>query len=270
MASAVANLERVRKGNERFNEEAREWDSVPGLHVSGQKTYAAILKRLNSQPNTTSSQQQVLEIGCGTGILSFLLAPHVKRIVAVDAAQGMIDVLCEKLQKEDAPKNILPLALLLEDPEDSALPSANLSEPHGARQKFDLITSHQVLHHIPDLQSVLTTMYNCLSPTGCVMLTDFEDFGPEAKRFHPAARMEGVARHGIKATDMEAMMREIGFKNVQIKSYWTAEKPVEKFDGEFGPKGKAKDGQGEKMRFPYVLCYGEKGDDKKAVPQQNL
>jgi 2-polyprenyl-3-methyl-5-hydroxy-6-metoxy-1,4-benzoquinol methylase len=255
MASAVSNLRSVSNGNERFNQEALSWDSRPFVHTASQRASIAILEILNKQG---SKPKQVLEIGCGTGILSYLIAPHVVRVVAVDAAQGMIDVLKQKLTKPDAPSNIVPVAVLLEDPEDRALPPAAANEPDGARQKFDLITSHLVLHHIPDLEEVLRTMFGCLAPGGKVMLTDFEDFGPEAKRFHAASKMAGVERHGINATQMTEILQKIGFANVSVKPEWTMEKKVEKFAGEYGDKGAPEAGMGETMHFPFVLCYGEK------------
>ncbi|KAK1812063.1 hypothetical protein LTR12_013566 [Friedmanniomyces endolithicus] len=273
MASAASNLRATassdknsrNNGNARFKDEALSWDSRPFVHEASQAAAAAILARLNENnakhPSDDKSQTkhlQVLEIGCGTGILSFLLAPHVARIVAVDAAEGMIVVLSQKLHKTpDAPKNILPVAVLLEDPEDAALPPAHTDQPGGPRQKFDLVTSHLVLHHIPDLRAVLQTMLGCLVPGGRVMLTDFEDFGPEAQRFHPVARMAGVERHGIQAREMAEMMREVGFAGVDVGAAWTMRKKVEKFEGEFGDGG-VKPGLGEMMDFPFVLCYGER------------
>jgi SAM-dependent methyltransferase len=256
MASAVADLRAVNAGNKRFNQEALSWDTRPFVREASEEAEKAISaksKALNWKP------KQVLEIGCGTGIMSFLIAPHVERVVAIDAAEGMIDVLKQKLQKDDAPKNILPIAVLLEDPEDPNLPPAKESQPKGPRQKFDLITSHLVLHHIPDLKGVLDTMLGCLAPGGRIMLTDFEDFGPEAKRFHARSKLDGVERHGINAKMMEGLLKEVGFVNTSVKPEWTMTKTIEKTPGEFGPEGKPESSdQGEKMDFPFVICYGER------------
>ncbi|KAK5125874.1 hypothetical protein LTR08_005121 [Meristemomyces frigidus] len=255
MVSAVSNLSGT-GGNERFNKEAAAWDSRPFVHEASQGAAEAILRKCIA---LSVSPQQVLEIGCGTGILSFLIAPHVERLVAIDAAEGMIEMLEQKLQKPGAPKNIVPVAVLLEDPEDASLPPADPAKPNGQRQKFDLITSHLVLHHIPDLKAVLETMFGCLTLGGRVMLTDFQDFGSEAKRFHPASKLGGVERHGIRITDMTASMKEVGFKHVEVRAEWTMSKKVERFDGEFGDSGgPPRDDAGEMMNFPFVLCYGEK------------
>ena len=256
MASAASNLRATSNGNDRFNQEALNWDARPFVHEASQAASKAILDKLQE---LRTQPKQVLEIGCGTGILSFLIAPHVKRLAAVDAAEGMIEVLKRKLAKPDAPKNIVPVAVLLEDPDDSSLPLPDGSSEGGQRQRFDLITSHLVLHHIPDLRAVLKTMLACLAPGGKVMLTDFEDFGPEAKRFHPASKMGGVERHGINAKDMTALMEGVGFTNIDVKPAWTMSKKVEKFEGEFGKEGMVRPEMGEVMEFPFVLCYGEKG-----------
>lgn len=259
MASAVANLSNRQANDSRFNKEAAAWDSRVGVQKASKHASEAILSHLNGLSfEKPLSEVDVLEIGCGTGILSFLLAPHVKRIVAVDAAEGMIDVLKQKLAKPDAPKNIVPLALLLENPEDPALPPADPSKPDGTRLKFDLITSHLVLHHIPELSPVLETMLGCLAPGGRVTLTDFENVGPESQRFHPKSKLDGVCRHGIGARHMEALMMQAGFVEVEVEPKWTMSKTVEKFEGEFGEDGKEKDGMGEPMDFPFVLCYGMK------------
>lgn len=252
MASAVSNLRAVNSGNARFNKEALNWDNRPFVREASTAACKAILSRSHS---LSFKPQQVLEIGCGTGILSFLIAPHVQRVVAVDAAEGMIDVLKQKLVGPDAPKNIVPVAVLLENPEDPSLPAG----ADGQRQKFDLITSHLVLHHIPDLGGVLKTMLGCLAPGGRVMLTDFQDYGPQAKRFHAESKLDGVERHGIHVETMTKLMEDVGFRNVSVTPTWTMPKMVEKFAGEFGAEGKPADSsQGEVMDIPFVLCYGER------------
>ena len=258
MASAAASLHAA-SGNERFNAEAAAWDQNPFVHEASKEACSALLQRITKLEISGPQQElDALEIGCGTGLLSFNLAPFVHSLVAVDAAQGMIDVLKEKLQKSDAPKNIVPVCVLLEEPEDRSLPPASSSDSDGLRMRFDLITSHLVLHHIPDLKAVLTTMLGCLKPGGSVALTDFEDFGPEARRFHPKSKMAGVERHGINQESMTQVMQEIGFKNVKVERAFAMMKTVETIEGEFADKGRAAPGQGEVMNFPFVVCMGER------------
>lgn len=215
----------------------------------------------------------MLEIGCGTGLLSFRIAPHVRSLLAIDAAPGMIDALEKKLRKaKDDDKaggagtafdNIQPLCIMLEDPEDNRLPPRSPDEPtKGAsapRKKFDLILSHLVLHHIPDLRQVLQTMYGCLKSGGFVALTDYEDFGPEARKFHPEAKMFGVERHGIKREWFSDLMKEVGFVDVDVRPAWTMTKEVESFPGEWGQEKPSGEGVSlPTMDFPFLLCKGRK------------
>ncbi|KAI1627459.1 S-adenosyl-L-methionine-dependent methyltransferase [Exophiala viscosa] len=259
MATAASSLHAA-TGNERFNNEAANWDNNPFVHEASKQAWKAILAKFPALKDAPGQNGlDVLELGCGTGLLSSIIAPYAKRVVAVDAAPGMIEVLKNKLQKPGAPQNIYPLAVLLEDADDKRLPPADESDPNGPRLRFDLIISHLVLHHIPDLGKVLTTMKDCLKHSAWVALTDYEDAGPDSKSFHARSRMEGVARHGIHLETMEVLMNEVGFVNVNVERAWSMDKNVEKVDGEFGEAGRAsRAGQGQVRSFPFLLCMGEK------------
>jgi 2-polyprenyl-3-methyl-5-hydroxy-6-metoxy-1,4-benzoquinol methylase len=251
MASAVSRL--AGSGNERFNAEAANWDKNPLVHEASKEACTALLQRYpDLQIQGPGKGLDVLEIGCGTGILSFNMAPFVRQVVAIDAAEGMIDVLKGKIEQSKEVNNITPIAVLLEDPEDPSLPAGS----DGKRMKFDLVLSHLVLHHIPDLKAVLTTMLGCLKSGGSVALTDFEDFGPEARHFHAHAKMAGVERHGINREAMTALMEEVGFTNVKVERAWAMKKQVETYEGEFGDKGRPSEGQGELMNFPFIVAQG--------------
>jgi SAM-dependent methyltransferase len=237
----------------RFNAEAAAWDKNPDVHRASALAHKSIISYFPS-----SSSYDVLEIGCGTGLLSFLVTTHVRSLTAVDAAEGMINALNLKLESQPDVKNLRAVFAMLEDPEDPLI-RADPVENNWKEQvdpatlpvrKFDLILSHLVLHHIPDLESTVATMFGCLKPGGSVALTDFEDFGPEARKFHPEARMNGVCRHGIQRKEMQRMLTEAGFVDVNIATAFTMEKGVESVPGE-GVKG-------EKMDFPFLICMGRK------------
>lgn len=256
----------------RFNAEAAAWDNNPDVHVATQLASEAILKRFpelqrrKDAGKVSSDGPQILEIGCGTGLLSLKMAPYAKSLLAVDAAAGMIDALKLKLNNDASPKNVHPLSAMLEDPEDERLPPASAVDstaPDGPgsapRQKFDLILSHLVLHHIPELEPLLATMHGCLKPGGYIALTDFEDFGPEARKFHPEAKMGGVERDGINRQRFVGMMQDAGFMDVDAITGFTMEKEIERYPGEWGAE-KPKDKELAMMDFPFLLCTARKPD----------
>lgn len=235
-------------GLERFDSEATKWDNNPFIQsatLSTFRTLQPIIYQLSSEKGP--SGLEVLEVGCGTGLLSLYIAPLVDKLVSVDAAPGMIEVLKTKLALPGAPQNITPLLLLLENPEDPMLPPQSALALSGApRKKFDLILSHLVMHHVPDLKRFIRTLWSCLNHGGRVALTDFEDFGPLSIMFHPKSRLTGVARHGIHRVQMELLMEEVGFEDVKVWTGWTMQKEVKEWEGY----------EGRTLTFPFLVCEG--------------
>ncbi|RFU28715.1 hypothetical protein B7463_g7608, partial [Scytalidium lignicola] len=259
-------------GNERFNTMAAQWDTNPFVNRASTmalKTLLTHVPKLQSHHHNPDHPEQdqgldVLEVGCGTGLLSFMIAPYVRSLTAVDTAEGMIQAFKQKLAQRPEVKNLLPVYAMLEDPDDGRiLPDPLSSKEKGeeednnkanlAPRRFDLVISHLVLHHIPSLPQILSTMHGCLKPGGSIALTDFEDFGPEAKRFHPESRMDGVERHGIRRRDIEAMIKEAGFVDVEVTTAFELEKDVEK-----EPGSGIVEGSSPKMVFPFLICKGRK------------
>ncbi|KAJ5481182.1 hypothetical protein N7539_007076 [Penicillium diatomitis] len=235
----------VSEGNERFNSEAANWDTNPVVLEATRHAFQTLKPIIQTMSSSSSHGLDVLEVGCGTGLLTTQVAGLVNTIVAIDPAAEMIKMLQTKLTSNSAPKNILPIAQLLEDPEDPALPPADPASPFGQRRKYDLITSHLVLHHVPDLEPFLKVLLGCLKPRGRVALTDFEDFGPQAKYFHPPSKLDGVERHGIPREGFADLMRKVGFIDVNVWVGWTMDVSTEEWSD--APS---------KMPFPFLVCEG--------------
>lgn len=250
-------------GNERFNAMAAEWDSNPFVNKASARALQTLLEQFPKLQNHDKAHPDqgldVLEVGCGTGLLSFMMAPHVRSLTAVDTAEGMIEAFKLKLAQKPEIKNLLPVHVMLENPDDARIridpldPQKDSVDPSTLPPRhFDLIISHLVLHHIPSLPQILSTMLGCLKPGGSIALTDFEDFGPEAKRFHPESRMDGVERHGIPRQQITEMIKEAGFVDVDVKIAFELTKSVEAHPG----AGIKEDSP--QMNFPFLLCLGKK------------
>ena len=244
---------------------AAAWDSNPDVHRASEAAAQAILAQFKhihalkdkSQDTVASRGPDILEIGCGTGLLTLRMAPYARSVVAVDAAAGMIGALKQKLARQENASitNVQLLNTLLVDPDAPELPSP--VDGGSGRRRFDLILSHLVLHHIANLKELLTTMIGCLKPGGSVALTDYEDFGLEARKFHPEAKMAGVGRHGIDRRWFEGLMQQVGFVNVDVREGFRMRKDVERYPGEWGHK-KPNGVTFEQMDFPFLLCCGTK------------
>ncbi|KAJ4351820.1 uncharacterized protein N0V89_007164 [Didymosphaeria variabile] len=243
--------------NARFDQEAAQWDSNK-KHAEGvNKAFDAIKRYVPAFSDGTSKNLDVLEIGCGTGLLSFQLSSYVRSIVGVDTSDGMIDAFNAKTASlpDPANANLAAVNVLVQSADDVHLQAAAaaLAQRRGESGKdvpyrFDLVVSHLTLHHIPSLGELLATLKDCLRPGGMLALTDYEDSGPEAIEFHAESKRPGVERHGIKKSEIEDIIDGVGFNEVVVERAFELRKEVEAKDG----------GSKREMDFPFLICLGKK------------
>ena len=86
--------------------------------------------------------------------------------------------------------------------------------------------------------------------SGKVMLTDYENFGPEARKFHPESKMAEVERHGIEREEMRRLMEEAGFVDIKVEVAFEMSKLVETEPGS-GINGPS-------IVFPFLVCEGRR------------
>ncbi|EST07171.1 Methyltransferase type 11 [Kalmanozyma brasiliensis GHG001] len=203
-------------GNDRFDAEAATWDSKPEVVESSRLCLRTLLHHSPKYVPSLGSAS-VLEIGCGTGLLTVPLAEHVGSVLALDTAKGMIGMLNAKVATQGLGEKVTAKVKLLENAEDDVL----------ERKKFDLVVSHLVFHHVPDMRQLVAVMLDTLKQGGRVWISDFEDDGPQAEAFHPKDKHAGVERHGLKAQEMEGIMIQAGFKDVEVFESFRMDKEVE-------------------------------------------
>lgn len=186
-----------------FDKVAREWDKDK-MHLERSEAIAEMLKKMV----TLSSGRTALEMGAGTGILSFLLKDQLAEITLVDSSSEMIKVCEEKIEYHQA-KHIKSLCMDLEQ-----------SDPG---QKYDLLYSQMVLHHVTEVEAMLKKFYALLNPGGYLAIADLypEDgsfHGPEVKvhlGFDPEKLKEKLEMEGFKAVESRTcfeVKRESGRK----------------------------------------------------------
>ena len=75
-----------------FNKEAATWDEQPGRVAIANNIGASILRQIKLDPS-----MDVMEFGCGTGLITLQIQPHVHSITGVDNSDGMLGVLNAKI-----------------------------------------------------------------------------------------------------------------------------------------------------------------------------
>jgi predicted TPR repeat methyltransferase len=176
---------------ERFNETAHQWDSSERrVHLAD-----AIYKKI-AEVIPLKSDMELLDLGAGTGLLTFKILPYVKSITAVDISSGMLEQLMKKVTQETA------VITLLTD-----LCKAPLD------REFDGVISSMTLHHIKELQTLFKNLYLNLKEGGFLALADLEH---EDGSFHSDHKEgnEGVHHFGFKEDDLRYIMEFVGFKKI--------------------------------------------------------
>lgn len=148
--------------------------------------YHALVDRLESgiviEHARARSGAEVLEIGCGTGLVLARVAPHAARSVGVDLSAGMI-------------RQARARGLDVVRGSATALPFRDAS--------FDVVYSFKVLAHVPEIERALEEAARVTRPGG-VMLLEF--YNPWSLRYL-ARRLAGARRIGRAHTEADVPTR---------------------------------------------------------------
>ncbi|MBN1543203.1 class I SAM-dependent methyltransferase [candidate division KSB1 bacterium] len=137
----------VEKNRKFWNRRAAGYDRQV-LKLYG-KAYALSIEKAVEALTPT---EHVLEIGCGTGIVTLDVAPHVGHLVAVDVASEMVRLAEEKAAARD-----------LRNCEFHVADGESLEFADSA---FDAVLLFNTLHAVADPQALLCEIHRVLKPGG--------------------------------------------------------------------------------------------------------
>lgn len=181
-------MEQVRRD---FEAVAARWDSNPTRVKIARDVGDAILHEVKLTP-----QMDVLDYGCGTGLLAMQLQPHVHSVCGADSSPAMVAVLQDKITTLK-PGNVSTQLVDFE---------------HGAHAGgvYDLIVSSMVTHHIPDTAALLREWKRLLRPQGQIA---FADLDSEDGSFH--GDNTGVFHLGFDRAKLRELLLSAGFGAVR-------------------------------------------------------
>ena len=185
-----------------FDKRAKDWDSDPKKVERARAVADAIRKAV-----PLSANMNALEIGCGTGLLSFALQEDLGQITLADTSQGMLDVLSGKIASSGV-KNMHPVRLDLS------------SDPLPA-EKYHITYSLMVLHHIHDAKGILSNFYDVLEPNGCLVVADLDK---EDGSFHTDGSTD--VHLGFDQNELQKWVEDAGFGNVQFSIAYEIKKEI--------------------------------------------
>lgn len=182
-----------RAGVAHFNAVAATWEEDPTRTALARAVAGAILEAV-----PLAGTERAMEFGCGTGLVTGLLAPAVGHLLATDNSAGMLDVLRRKV-RELGIRNVEPL-------------EADLAQRMPAGP-FDLVFSSMTLHHIGDVAGLVARIHDVIAPGGRIA---FADLAKEDGSFH-GADVPGVMHHGFEPAQLTRWLEAAGFADVQVR-----------------------------------------------------
>jgi tRNA (cmo5U34)-methyltransferase len=174
-----------------FDKVASSWDDEPRRVKLAADVADAISREAGLSPD-----MDVLDYGCGTGLVTMHIQPHVNSITGADTSQGMLDV----LRRKSIEFGLNNIRTTLIDP----------SKDTPVEGKFHLIVSSMTLHHIEDVQALINNLYRLLLPGGRLCIADLDN---EDGSFH--SDTTGVAHFGFDRGEIGNMLSKAGFNGIR-------------------------------------------------------
>jgi 2-polyprenyl-3-methyl-5-hydroxy-6-metoxy-1,4-benzoquinol methylase len=202
-----------------FDQEAVNWDQIPGRVKVARDIAQSMIREITLTP-----YMDVMDFGCGTGLLTFALQPFVRSITGVDSSEGMLDVFKTKI-KEHNLNNVKSDYI-------------DLDKGDVLTGSYHLIVSSMTLHHVKEIGPLLKLFHQILLPSGTLCIADLDlDDG----QFH--SNNEGVFHFGLDRKELHRMFIDTGFSDVKHLTAAQIEKPV---------------GEGKSRLFTMFLMIGRK------------
>jgi ubiquinone/menaquinone biosynthesis C-methylase UbiE len=174
-----------------FDKLAVSWDDEPRRLKLASELAGTIMREVE-----LARDMDLLDFGCGTGLITLHLQPHVRSLRGADTSAGMLEVLQGKLNEH----GITNVSLLLLDP----------AKEVRIDGRYHLVVSGMTMHHIVDIKTLLREFHRILLPGGRVCIADLDE---EDGSFH--SDNTGVVHFGFDRPEMASMLASAGFKEIK-------------------------------------------------------
>ncbi|HEV2859348.1 MAG TPA: methyltransferase domain-containing protein [Solirubrobacterales bacterium] len=173
------------------------------LMAPARRLRLALAEREVARRSAGDGRLQVLDAGCGDGLLSLAIAKHHSAwaIVGVDLREDMLD----GARRRAAARGLSNVRFV----------PGNLEEPLPEAGR-DVVLAVECLSEIPDDRRALQMMFGALRSGGSLVLQVPERDWQPVLPGSPGTWREQV-RQGYTAEQLEALLRESGFSDVQVR-----------------------------------------------------
>jgi len=180
-----------------FDLAALTWDEKPRRIKLAKDIFASLTGRVE-----LTEGMEVLDFGCGTGLLSLQVLERTGSVTCADSSSGMLEVLESKVNSARL----------------SCVKTIHLKSDDGSglTGSYDLITMSMALHHVADAASLVRRLAGLLKPGGSLCVADLY---PDNGSFH--SDNTGVYHFGFTRETMEnyygmAGLHDFGFTTAAV------------------------------------------------------
>jgi cyclopropane fatty-acyl-phospholipid synthase-like methyltransferase len=191
------------KEKDHFAHKSKSWD-MNSKRVKNAKAIAeSILKNIK-----LDSKMELMDFGAGTGLLTYFVAPKVRKIVAVDNSPSMLEQFREK-----SSEFLCETEIIRKDMSAETLD-----------RKFDGIISSMTIHHLEDTATLFSKFYKMLNENGFIAIADLDS---EDGTFH--SEDTGVHHYGFDREVLKTIASDAGFGEIHFETVSIIKKPHRDF-----------------------------------------
>jgi ubiquinone/menaquinone biosynthesis C-methylase UbiE/DNA-binding transcriptional ArsR family regulator len=161
-----------------FRAHAGEWNRIRKLHVPEAAVEDAIVAALAERP-----LRSLLDLGTGTGRILELFGPQIERGLGIDLSPAMLAIARAHLDRAGL--------------RNCAVRQGDIYDLPVARESFDAVIVHQVLHYLDDGAGALREAARVLRPGGRLLVVDFAPHDLEFLREEHAHLRLGFAAETV-------------------------------------------------------------------------
>jgi 2-polyprenyl-3-methyl-5-hydroxy-6-metoxy-1,4-benzoquinol methylase len=185
-----------------FDKRALAWDD--DYRVSRAKVIAQEIEKWVP----IKKEYTALEFGCGTGLISFNLHDRFKHITLIDNSRGMIEVVNSKIKQYEA-QNITAYEI-------------DVNKEELLKEKYDVIYTSMVLHHIGDLKGTVEKLIAMLNHEGYLCIVDLVK---EDGSFHKGEK-DFKGHNGFEEEELKSLLSSLGLEDISSKAFYNGKKNV--------------------------------------------
>ncbi|MDN5049168.1 class I SAM-dependent methyltransferase [Aliarcobacter butzleri] len=175
----------------RFDERAKDWDKKQTTLDKSDACINHLKEKIDF-----SNIKNILDYGCGTGLIAFNLVEENNEVLGLDNSYGMI----EEFNKKVKEKNLSNIKAK----------KHNILEEDLPKNSFDLIVISMSLHHIENIDMFFKKSFEALKNGGYICINDLDK---EDGSFHAKHNNEGVYHFGFSKDELVETAKKIGFSD---------------------------------------------------------